>query len=414
MMQAASTECCVGREQYLAWGLWIGLCIFANGRIVLAVSGSQLVLLAAIAMWAAIFLVRPTRPIISTYALVTVALFLVVVLLSAPLQTVVNPDGNPRVVQDATKILLLFFGTAALRELVRQHVEAIIRIVPILLAAMIAYTYFAGTWDYYDPIRHRFGVPSIGSPNTLGYMLAFSLLMLRSEYLIVSARLSRLGLAVIEAVLLVTLVATQSRGGLVLYVVGLLAYVKTVRTRVLLIGVIVLAEVAVSAVHLSQHVDLERFDLIRDTLQTGGTGRFAIWQTLLDRMVGSPVSMIIGFGPGSIEFLRNGELINDAHSLILEIFYFYGLTGLLALLLLFGWLVQQRVAIENDRWRRLRRSFAIMFILGATFDNYPFDARTLWFTCLVLALMTFVPWGRRARRRLAPGPGEGVRNPVRD
>lgn len=371
------------------WVLWLGLCVFANGTVAPGVGGSLIWLLLLIGVWAMTRLLQPENSRIRIQAFGVLLGFAVAMTAVLPLQLLISPNGNARLAGDVGKILILIVGTVAVRSMMRAHALTVVRTVPVLITGLIVHAYLSGSWDYYDPLRLRFGAPSLGSPNTLGYLLAFSLLMIRFCYRRSTNRAGRGALAVMELVQLAALAGTQSRGGIILYIMGLLVFVKTNRTRLGIVGAILLAEMALGAVRLSHHVDIERFDLVRDLVQTGGTGRFAIWGILLGKMLNAPLSILIGFGPGSIGFWRQGDFVNDAHSLLVESFYYYGILGLAVLGSCFWWLLKKQSFRAAESWDRLRVSFVCMFMLGATYDNYPFAARALWFTCLVLSVIAF-------------------------
>lgn len=355
-------------------------CVFLNFPLGAGAYSSQIFLCVLLAMW-----------IYRNFSLADVfrPLLLLLILLAIVLwELAITGGSNLRLAPELGKILVLLFSSLALVDLFPKEKSTLfLWAVPTLVAAQTLGAYLAGTWDYYDPVLHRFGVPSFGSPNTTAFVLAFSLLLLHHSWKHHRAAVNLWLIFAAYAILAVALVATQSRGGLLIFLVGL--FLMSGRTlRIVLLSA---AGVGVAIVLLTSVGEtVSRLNLIMDLREDGGTGRLFIWQQLVEGLLHNPLWLIVGRGPGAINVDIEGSYSNavSSHSMIVEIFYSYGLIG-----------VGVFVWILTRLWRRivnepaepaffiLKRTLLLTLVVSFFLDSYPLTAQILWFSPFLFAII---------------------------
>jgi hypothetical protein len=365
--------------------LLFAACLFLNFPLGAGAYTSQIFLCVLLAIW-----------IYRNFSSVDVfrPLSLLLVLLAVVIwELAITGGGNHRLAPELGKIIVLLFSCLALVDLFpREKTTLFLWAVPLLVAVQTLAVYLAGTWDYYDPFLHRFGVPALGSPNTTAFVLAFCLLLLQHCWKHHREAVNRWLILGTLAVLSIALLGTQSRGGLLIYLVGLFL-TSGRKLRIVLLSA---AGVGV-AIFLFTSVGetVSRLNLIMDVREGGGTGRFFIWQQLAQDSLHHPIWLIVGRGPGSIEMETEGSysVVVSSHSMIVEIIYSYGLIGAAA----FVWILTRLWRRINDDGAEasvlsLKRTLLLTLVVCFFFDSYPLAAQILWFSPFLLAI-TAIPQG---------------------
>lgn len=375
------------------WTLWVLACVFMNYDLGAGLYTTQLLLFICFLIW--LFRLVYFADDRLGWALFSMLTFLAWSVL------VHRSGNNGRFAPELAKVALLYFSPFVLRDLnIASAFDRITLVVPVSIGMLTAYTRFFGNWNFYDPLLGRFGVQSLGSPNTLAYVLAFSMLMIHHQL----SRRPLLGRKILLLatflVLLAVLIATQSRGGLVIYVAGLLAYLDK-RWRILLLSA--LAVVTVIMLMAPSTSDVSRMNVIMEAQVGGGTGRTFIWAMLFADLLQTPIRILIGNGPGAIDLYLFGLYhIESAHNFVIETVYSYGLIGLAPL----AWIMTsirprdgaaQRFSIRNALWLGL--------LVSLFLDSYPPTAQILWFTPLLITLILPPRHDRSPHRAGSAHPG---------
>ena len=94
------------------------------------------------------------------------------------------------------------------------------------MAALAVVTYLSGTGNTYDPLR--FNLYNIASANSSAYAVVISLLMAHFSWDNTHSQLKKFTMTAVILVLLITLMATFSRGGFLQYIAGILAFVRAI------------------------------------------------------------------------------------------------------------------------------------------------------------------------------------------
>jgi len=301
---------------------------------------------------------------------------------------VIGGGRNPRFAPELAKVVLLATLSVALIDLFpHEKTLSYAWLIPTLVTMFTIGVYFVGEWDYSDPVLHRFGVPGFGSPNTTAYVLSFCMILLHPHLSSGESSTKKRALTLASyASLAIALIATQSRGGWLIYISGLFVLSKR-RMR------IVLATGAAMAVAIALFTPLgetaSRLNLIMDIRETGGTGRLFIWQQLVQDLVQDPLSLIAGRGPGAISFdIAESDMpIESTHSIMVEIPYSYGVLGVLASVLVF---LRLWHLVRNDCYgvgRSLRMALLVALTTAFVMDSYPLTGQILWFTPLLISLV---------------------------
>lgn len=282
------------------------------------------------------------------------------------------------VISESIKFLLLMLGVYAISRVYTGAVYLFFqKAVPVAVAAIL-FGYLYGNWDYYDPIRHRFGISMLGSPNTTAYILSF--LTIYALDLADRSRtdLSKLSYYAFVLILASAIVFSQSRGGAVLLFVGLAAYYRFGRKTLLYSFVL-----AVMFVLFTKPENIQRYDLLQDVLTTGGTGRLVIWSNLFDNAFNSPLCLLVGCGPGSISFYIGESYVQSAHSSFISLLYWFGTLGaILAVIYMF-----MLIRCALDTGDNLKKSYSLMLLVSFFVDSYLFDANAI---LLNAALLSFI------------------------
>lgn len=373
-------------ESSTLWGVWLGCCVFLNFQLAPRIYASQLFLCALVILW----IYRKWRlggGMSVLFVISSVVAFIVWELV------VIRAGSNPRFAPELGKMILLVILSLVLIDLFpHERVLSYARLIPVLIAILTAGAYFVGDWDYYDEVLHRFGVPAFGSPNTTAYVLSFCLILLHyhlsrdlSRDRGISNRLVTFGS---YAILAIGLIATQSRGGCVTCLSGLIVLCKK-KMRVLLAMGAAVGVVVALFTPLGQTVS--RWNLLMDVRENSGTatGRAFLWLLLGQDLVRDPLSLIFGRGPGSISFYiaESASPIESTHSMLVEIPYSYGLLGVLVFSSIFLRLWHLARKDAGSPLGSLRMALLVALMVSFVVDSYPLTGELLWFTPLLISFI---------------------------
>jgi len=369
------------RLQILAAAIvWLAGVSFLNLNLGSGVYLSQLVLLATV-VWAVLACVMTRRGFLGF-----VGVLGALILLNG-MSMLLSDVPTQRFAEEAMKTALTVVGAWALITL-RGLTRHLLLLFPIVIVAVVAFTYLFVNWDIYDPTLSRFMVPQWGSPNSTAFVIGAALLVHTGtrwwgEAIPVWARpVTRVAWTLVIVVLVLSLLATYSRGGALATVAGLFGRYK--RGFFASVGFWLLLGLGY---YMLQGSGIERANLIAELTTSGGTGRLEMWASLVREWVETPLTILIGKGPGSVDLWRNGAAVNSAHSGVVTLVYFYGLAGVG----LFAWLggrVASRLRSIRSGHQAVATS-AAWFLLGAAVVDYYFGvAQLLW----VGALMAAAVW----------------------
>ncbi len=362
------------------WILWAMLCIFLNLEIGGGFYGSTLCLAWILGLWT----INDLRNRGAKTGFALLVIILVTALGAAGLLW--NSSKELRVYEELGKVLLLILGTLSLKELPKRVYQSLVFWIPIGLAGIAALTFLSGNGNEYDPLR--FSIPSMGSSNSTAYGVAIGLLMAHFSWENTQGQLKKIVIVTVGSVLLVALIATLSRGGVLQYLLGFLAF--TNRKKLFLFGIFC----TILGVFLWVPNILElltTFSRLIDFQELQGNARIGIWTNLAGELLASPWHLMVGFGPGSV-WARQVNMVthmqNSAHSLYVEVFYSFGVIGG-SIFLWWLWRTSQRIlqSPASDSWRRLRFGLLITIVVGGLLDSYLFSAQLLWLSCLTLAIL---------------------------
>ena len=376
------------------WIVWSMVCIFLNVNIGGGIYGSTLCLAWVIGLWIITDLKNQGAQTGLAFLVILFAISLTAGGLIKGTDTALRiwdlpaaETGN-RTSQELGKILLLILGTLSLKNVPHRIFESLVFWIPVGIAGIVAITYISGTGNTYGPVT--FNVPSLGAQNTSGFCFAISLLMAHFSWGKTTDNTIRLLIITVTLVLGAALLATISRGGVVQYIAGLLAFTK--RKSQALVGI---AAIIATIVFLFPSIAeyLERLSSLLDLqeLQQGtGGGRIFVWKSLIGSLLSTgPWHFFFGFSPGSISLrIPEGAVVYSGHSLYVDILYSFGIIG--ATIGAYWMLKIFRKILKSsprDPWRNLQWGlFAILFF-GGIFDSYIATAQILWLSCVVLAIL---------------------------
>jgi hypothetical protein len=82
------------------------------------------------------------------------------------------------------------------------------------------------------------------------------------------------------------------------------------------------------AIFVAPSPDIQRLFVIRDALETGGSGRLQVWSYMVNTLLNTPGALLLGFGPGSVHYIANAtQTVDKAHNIPLDTLYAYGVYG---------------------------------------------------------------------------------------
>ena len=365
-----------------SWILWAMLCIFMNLQIGGGIWGSTLLLGWIILLW----VISDLRYGGAKIGLALLVIISVTTLAAAGLLW--NTGKELRIYEEMGKILLLALGTLALKDSSKKTFQCLTYWIPIGMAALAVVTYLSGTGNTYDPLR--FNLYNIGSANSSAYAVVISLLMAHFSWDNEHSQLKKFTMTAVILVLLITLMATFSRGGLLQYIAGILAF--TERKKIFLVALFC-ATLGILVFVPNIAESFATVGMLWDLQSLQENARLGIWTSLIGDLTTNPWNLLVGFGPGSIyvraiNVFAPVQMQNSAHSLYIEIFYSFGIIGI-ALLLYWLWKTLRRIihSTVTDSWKKLRLGIFSALAVGGLFDSYIFAAQLLWLSCIMLAIL---------------------------
>jgi len=365
-----------------SWILWAMLCIFINLQIGGGIWGSTLLLGWIILLW----VINDLRYGGSKIGLALLVIISVTTLAAAGLLW--NTGNELRIYEEMGKILLLALGTLALKDSSKKTFQCLTYWIPIGMAALAVVTYLSGTGNTYDPLR--FNLYNIASANISAYAVAISLLMAHFSWDNTHSQLKKITMTAVILILLITLMATFSRGGFLQYIAGILAF--TERKKIFLVAIFC-ATLGILLFVPNIAESFAAVGMLWDLQSLQENARIGIWTSLIRDLIANPWNSLVGFGPGSINvrplnvFLPI-QMQNSAHSLYIEIFYTFGIIGA-SIGLYWLWRIFRRInqIPSENSWRKLQYGFFMIVVAGGLVDSYIFSAQFLWLTCIMLAIL---------------------------
>ena len=380
------------------WIVWSMVCIFLNVSIGGGIYGSTLCLAWVIGLWIVTDLKNQGVQTGLVFLVILFAISLTAGGLIKGTDTALRiwdlpaaETGN-RTFQELGKILLVILGTLSLKNIPHRIFESLVFWIPVGIAGISVITYISGDGNTYDLLR--FNIPSLGSSNTSGYCFAISLLMAHFSWGKTTDNTIRLLIITVTLVLGAALLATVSRGAVLQYIAGLLAFTK--RKSQAFVGIAaIIATIVLLFPNIAEYLQrlLSLLDL--QALQQEGTGggRIFIWKSLIGSLLSAgPWHFFFGFSPGSISLRlpgAGGSLVQfSAHSLYVDILYSFGIIG--ATIGAYWMLKISRKILKSsprDPWRNLQWGLFVILFFGGVFDSYIVTAQLLWLSCGVRAIL---------------------------
>lgn len=153
----------------------------------------------------------------------------------------------------------------------------------------------------------------------------------------------------------IVIVSSIKRGGIVTLVIGALVYIlckqyiSERRNLAVLLGIIGLGVLAISLYYMVTFFEsdiIERFMSIQDDQ---GSGRLEIWQTVIEDLRKSDtVAYLVGHGYRSVDISIGNNSV-PAHNDFLEVFYDFGLIGLVLYLIAWYHLIMDAIRLLRQK-----------------------------------------------------------------
>ncbi len=237
------------------------------------------------------------------------------------------------------------------------------------------------SYTYYDDLNLRFGIPIIGSSNSTAYF--FSYIILIGIYQIYTTRKSIYLQLICVFLLLISLILTQSRGGIILLFIGLLFLFKN--NKKILYFLIFLIPIFFLIINIFIP---DRYNLISAIFDGHASGRFSIWIGYYNWFVENFSISKLLFGYGSniiyVEYDRVDHITYLSHSSIIEIFTSFGLCGLIFFLIILKKIFNNINTIETNT---IYKSFFIIFLVSLFIDGYLFNTNLLIFHSVLFSFL---------------------------
>ncbi len=259
-------------------------------------------------------------------------------------------------------------------------------------------------------IATRLRVTELGGDNAYALLIANA--VVAALYLaVVNPMLSaRLAIAALIGYLVVHLVATLSRGGMVALAIGSLAFLvvrsPTQARRIAVAGVALLCTGLGVLWLLGSEAGavLERYDILADP---AGTERIAIWRMLVAHVFSSPVRAIFGWGTGALDLWTPWVTLQSAHSAFLDVLYMYGLVGVGALVLFLWWTGRGLLRLPPSEEKALLLAVFSQLVSASVYDSYYGAIQIGWLFGLWFGLM----WTRIAQSHESGTMPAGIVHP---
>jgi len=320
---------------------------------------------------------------------------------------------SDRFVGEAIKVGLMLLGAVALSALARHRLWAFLPWAGVASAAAMVYAYRV-TPDRFS-YGGRLSLDDFGSPNTLGLLIALIILaLILSPPGSGSLRVVRVIRWPTIGVLAWFLLQTTSRGGMFALAAGLvfgllLGRTGEERTSKWTAG---LGLVAIGAGALYVLTQAGKLGDLADRLNLGAdnssSGRTTIWADLLTRQFDSAPAIVFGFGPGSVDLAIMNKTVVSAHSLILTMFIYFGVIGLVGFVVMLAMTWRQALRIR-DVHAPLRIGLLAALTLSFVVDNVVLSTQGLLPVALALAATAQLTDTRSPGREEVTGRHPGQR-----
>jgi hypothetical protein len=330
---------------------------------------------------------------------------LYVVLAIAPGVAMVALYGTgERFSSDTVKLLVYAFGVFALaRMLTADMLCRLIRIIPFALATYCVVETMSA--ENVFTFAGRFALENTGSANTIGAMLALSILPV---WLADYPREWRVPVVLVGVTLIAMLGLTFSRANIIGLSIAVLVSVPVWR-------MVVVGPITVFLALLVASLFVELGGLVERT-QRSSVGRLAIWQTLLGKLYETPMAWMFGFGPGSVEFyvpsftvyLNQSKYLYSPHSNFVGSLYCFGVYGF-GLFVALLYRVYRKIETAKD-YGRLKRAIGAFYLVTFMLDSHILASQGMFIHLVFMAFlmsdsvsdlaMSATMVGERRRRRL--------------
>jgi hypothetical protein len=279
-----------------------------------------------------------------------------------------GPVGN-RATSELIKLILVCFTSLSLAQFPEYTRYLIYSLAITISVALIGYYIFSD-----NPLSYgdRLGIILDSrdeekqiSANTLGFIINFSIITILNQ--------KKLIWKALILPLLFLLYLTFSRGAYISLAMIIIYFCIIKRLHFFLL--FMLSSIIVILAMFDLQIT-DKFRLDDDT----GSGRFLLYDLLINDLLSSPLNLIIGFGPGAINHeIYPGKVLISAHSGFFEILYSFGLAGISVLTYVFLYLFKNRsyLSIETKYY------LILMFMYSLSEDLY--GAHTLPIIASIIA-----------------------------
>lgn len=238
---------------------------------------------------------------------------------------------------------------------------------------------------------NRYAYPFVGPHNAAAFMymaIVFSVILL--QY--IQSSLTRLAVNSYVGVLVFAIVLTGTRNMLISTLILLAGMVLTGRGTALnkLIGVLLMIMSTIKVLNTNLFIDFKRYINGSNVINMVGGGRFFIWEnSMREIMKSNPVSILVGRGYGTDNFVAIGQSISqrivNSHSDLLTTIIEIGVIGLLAFVSLVI-LLTMRV-IRNKHVTNYIKRFSVLFVVSSFFS---YATSNSFYTRVVPSIMFIV------------------------
>ena len=244
-------------------------------------------------------------------------------------------------------------------------------------------------------ILGRYTLLPDASANTTGLFLLFNIIVLHFKN--TSSFVMSLLKIIMYSVFLLLLILTFSRSNLVAYLIFLLF--KGNITNILIISSFIISVLFIlpNIEYFSSIIDtidvFHRYNIIAAITETGGSLRLPLWKILVTKWLDNPFSWLFGFGSGSINLSFSNKIFLSAHSVILSTIYYFGIFGIIGLLMALSKIWQ--ILKKRNKFTHIKESLVIIFLVTGIFDNIILASQITFFVAIFLGFVVSVPKNKR-------------------
>lgn len=320
-------------------------------------------------------------------------IFLLFLLISVNLFYLLDPGIN--YLPEAIKIITLIIGVSVIsKKISTDSLVQSFKLIPFIFLFFVSITILSGVNLF--TYGGRFALQGFGSSNTLALIIALNLGLLHfSDY---NNKLHWFKwLAILSYIVLLLL--TYSRGGMFAYAFGLfMVYRNELKELVFygFIGALVFLLIPIIfdfSSLMNQSNIFERFNIISDISESGGSGRFFLWAILINDLISNPTNLFTGFGPGSVNVVIQTSAVDiefySAHSIFLSTLYYYGIIGFVIFVY---YLIKFYFSkIRESKFRKLKEYIFYVFILISIVDATILAAQALFLLLIYISIFFSKP-----------------------